>query len=305
MADKFRENMTLLQVNLFQWNEKIVRFGRMIKFSHTVFALPFALSAVILAQRQTPLNLFQFFWILLAMVAARSAAMGFNRIVDASIDAKNPRTANREIPTGTLSMFSAWSFVVASSAAFILAAAMLGSLCFRLSFPFLAVILFYSYTKRFTWLCHIYLGFAISLAPLGAWIAMTNGFTWRVMLLCLALLTYIAGFDILYACQDFRFDRSAGLHSIPARFGIKTALGFSTALHAMAFCCFLAMHSAFSMNRVFLGAVLIIGMLFLAQRLMVRPDDLKQVPIAFFHMNSLVSVTLLAGVLADEMVRRL
>jgi 4-hydroxybenzoate polyprenyltransferase len=287
------------------WKETIIRYGRMIKFSHTVFALPFALAAVILAQRETSLTLLQFFWILLAMVAARSAAMGFNRIVDAPVDRKNPRTATREIPAGNLTIYSAWTFVLISSAAFILAAAMLGHLCFILSFPFLFIILFYSYTKRFTWFCHIYLGFAISLAPLGVWIALTNSLSWQVFLLCLALMTYIAGFDILYACQDFQFDRNEGLCSIPARYGVKNALRFSSGLHFFSFCCFLAMHVAFGMNKVFLIAVLIIGGLFLFERLLVTPSDLKRVPIAFFHMNSLVSITLLCGVLADEMVRRL
>lgn len=212
----------------------IVTYGRMIKFSHTIFALPFALAAVVLAHRQAPITLYSLIWILVAMVAARSAAMGFNRIVDARIDARNPRTAMREIPAGTLSRKAAIIFVAVSGGVFVAAAAMLGKLCLMLSIPVLAVLCLYSYTKRFTWLAHIYLGFAISLAPLGAWIALTNSFHGPILFLSLALLTYIAGFDILYACQDTAFDRQEGLFSIPAQFGIPKALLTARAIHVLA-----------------------------------------------------------------------
>ncbi|OQY52737.1 MAG: 4-hydroxybenzoate octaprenyltransferase, partial [Desulfobacteraceae bacterium 4572_88] len=203
---------------------RILTYGRMIKFSHTIFALPFALSAVVLAQRQYPLVWTDIFWVLLAMVGARSAAMGFNRIADARIDANNPRTSQREIPSGKLELRSAVFFVIFFSAIFICSAAMLGRICFYLAPPVLALLFFYSYTKRFTWLAHLFLGFAISLAPLGAWIAIAKTFSWPILLLSLALMTYIAGFDILYACQDVSFDQKEGLFSIPVHFGTRKAL---------------------------------------------------------------------------------
>ncbi|MCP4718598.1 MAG: UbiA family prenyltransferase, partial [Desulfobacteraceae bacterium] len=205
-------------------NKKIMEYGKMIKFSHTIFALPFALSAVVLAwQTQAP-TFWDLIWILLAMVAARSAAMGFNRIVDASIDKKNPRTAIREIPSGILSQKQASVFVFLSSVIFVGASALLSPLCFFLSFPVLFFLLFYSYTKRFTKYCHLYLGFAISLAPVGAWVAITNSLSAGIIFLSLGLWTYIAGFDILYACQDIDFDREQGLFSLPSKIGPQKAM---------------------------------------------------------------------------------
>lgn len=283
---------------------RIMVYGRMIRFSHTIFALPFALSAVVLACREHPLNWGDIFWILAAMVGARSAAMGFNRIADAEIDAENPRTAAREIPRGKLSLTSAKLFVICFSVIFIFAAAMLGKICFYLSFPVLGILFAYSYTKRFTWLSHLYLGFAISLAPLGAWIAVAKNFSLPILLLSLALMTYIAGFDILYACQDTEFDRKQGLFSIPARFGLKAALGIAKILHFCSFCFFAGIFFAFDMNRIYLLTVLIIGGLFILEHRLVKPDDLKHIHIAFFHVNSMISVILFIGVLADELFRR-
>ncbi len=206
---------------------KILTYGRMIKFSHTIFALPFALSAIVMAWRDQPSSYPVLLWILLAMVFARSAAMGFNRIVDAAIDAKNTRTVIREIPAGLLSKKEAVLFVVISSVLFVFSAAMLSSLCFYLSFPVLFFLMFYSYTKRFTKYCHLYLGFAISLAPIGAWVAVTGAFSWSVFFLSLGLMTYIAGFDILYACQDIEFDKKEGLHSLPSLLGPQKAMTIS------------------------------------------------------------------------------
>ncbi len=275
----------------------------MIKFSHTIFALPFALSAVVLAARHHLPTLSDLFWILVAMVGARSAAMGFNRIADAAIDSANPRTKNREIPAGTLGRGAVILFVAASSFLFILAAGMLGRLPLMLSVPVLASLFFYSYTKRFTWLCHIYLGFCISLAPLGAWIAMTGSFSFAVCLLSLALATYIAGFDILYACQDFEFDRKAGLYSIPAKLGLSRALLISSALHVASFAFFAAIHVAFGMGRIYLATVLIIGVLLVVEHRLVDVGDLSRINIAFFHVNSVISILLFLGIFADEMLR--
>ncbi|GBC63813.1 4-hydroxybenzoate octaprenyltransferase [Desulfonema ishimotonii] len=277
----------------------------MIKFSHTVFALPFALSALILVSRRYPVTLSDILWILVAMVGARSAAMGFNRLADAGIDARNPRTANREIPAGKLSRSAATLFVAIFSGVFITAAAMLGTLCFYLSFPVLGVLFFYSYTKRFTWLAHIWLGFAISLAPTGAWVAIAGHFSWEILLLSLALLTYIAGFDILYACQDADFDRAQGLFSIPSRFGIPKALVMAKLIHGLSYGAFLGLFFAFDMSGVYLMTAGLIGLLLIFEHWLVRPDDLRNVHIAFFHVNSLISITLFAGILTDELLRHM
>jgi 4-hydroxybenzoate polyprenyltransferase len=285
--------------------ERVLAYGRMIRFSHTVFALPFALSAAVLAFREIPVRFLDIGWILVAMVGARSAAMGFNRIADAEIDAGNPRTQGREIPSGKLTRNAAKRFVLFFSLLFIFASAMLGKFCFYLSFPVLFILFFYSYTKRFTWLSHLYLGFSLSLAPLGAWIALTGSFSLEILALCLALLTYIAGFDILYACQDIRFDRQEGLFSIPARFGVKRSLAIAAFLHFTSLFFFLMIHIAFDMRWIYLSTVVIIGFLFILEHRLVKPDDLSRINIAFFHVNSIISVTVFAGILAEELVRRL
>jgi 4-hydroxybenzoate polyprenyltransferase len=284
--------------------ERITTYGRMIKFSHTLFALPFALSAVVLASREHAITLTDILWILMAMIGARSAAMGFNRIVDVGFDAKNPRTLQRAIPAGKLSKSAAGLFVILSSGLFVFASGMLGRLCLYFSFPVLAVLFSYSFSKRFTWLCHLYLGFTISLAPLGAWIALTNTFSWPIVFLSLALMTYIAGFDILYACQDLDFDKKEGLFSIPAILGIKKSLAISLVLHLFALCFFYMIHIAFDMNLIYLLTVMIIGLLLFVEHRLVKPDDLSNVNIAFFHINSAISIILFAGILTDELVRR-
>ncbi len=278
-------------------------YGRMIKFSHTIFALPFALSALVLAQRQVGITTGTLFWIMAAMVGARSAAMGFNRIVDAEYDGNNPRTVGREIPTGKLDKKAAVRFVFFFSLVFIAAAAMLGKLCLYLSFPVLAMLFFYSYTKRFTLFCHIYLGLVIALAPLGAWIAVTGGFSPGILLLSLALLTYIAGFDILYACQDIQFDQAAGLHSIPARLGVPKALGISTGLHLISFFALLGLLPVFHLGRIYLIVVIAIGILLIIEHRLVHPEDLSRVNMAFFHMNSIISILLFAGIFLDYLVQ--
>jgi len=276
----------------------------MIKFSHTVFALPFAFSAVILAQRRHQMIISDIFWILLAMIGARSSAMGFNRIADAKFDAKNPRTSKRDIPSGRLPLSSAVVFVIFFSGLFIFSSAMLGKLCFYLSFPMLVVLFSYSYTKRFTWLSHIYLGFAISLAPAGAWIALAKSFSWSILILSFALMTYIAGFDILYACQDIEFDKDEGLFSIPAHLGVQKALIIASIIHLASFCFFFLIYFVFDMNLMYFFAVVIIGILLIIEHRLVKPDDLSNVNFAFFHVNSLISITLFLGILADELVRR-
>ncbi len=275
----------------------------MIKFSHTIFALPFALSAIVMAWRNHPQSYTDLLWILVAMVCARSAAMGFNRIVDAAIDAKNDRTSIREIPSGLLSKKEAVFFVVISSVLFVFSAAMLSSWCFYLSFPVLFFLLFYSYTKRFTKYCHLYLGFAISLAPIGAWVAVTDTFSWSVFFLSLGLMTYIAGFDILYACQDIEFDKKEGLHSLPSLLGPKKAMTISSLLHAGTLLCLFLMYYTFEMHPVFLAFLLMISILLVIEHKLVKPDNLDHINIAFFHMNSIISVLLFLGVLTQELLK--
>ncbi|MBF0302291.1 MAG: UbiA family prenyltransferase [Desulfamplus sp.] len=285
--------------------QRILIYGRMIKFSHTIFALPFALSAVVMASRDHDVVLSDLIWILLAMVGARSAAMGFNRIADADIDSKNPRTIIREIPSGLLTRKDAALFVAGSSALFIFAAAMLGRLCFILSFPVLFFLLFYSVTKRFTKYCHLYLGFAISLAPAGAWIALTGSLSLSVTFLTLALMTYIAGFDILYACQDIDFDRENQLFSMPAKLGAVKSMIVSSLLHLMTFIFLVCMHFTYGMHPVFFLFLIVIGLLLIAEHRIVRPDNLEKIDIAFFNINSLVSVLLFIGVVVQATIRLL
>ncbi len=285
-------------------SENIKVYGRMIKFSHTIFALPFALAAVVLAQRNSVITLPLLFWIIVAIAGARSAAMGFNRIVDARFDRENPRTAQRAIPAGILSMKSAAVFVTVFSLIFILAAAMISRLCFLLSFPVLLILFFYSYTKRFTALSHLYLGFSISLAPVGAWIAITGRFDLPIIILSMSLLAYIAGFDILYACQDVESDKRMGLFSIPARMGTAAALHISTVLHFISFLCLFILLIVFDLGIVYMVALFLMGLLFIMEHQLVKPHDLTQVQKAFFHVNSAISIILFLGILGDELLRR-
>jgi len=278
---------------------RIRTYGRLIKFSHTIFALPFALAAVLLANRHQPVSWATLAWIVLAMASARSAAMGFNRLADYEFDRRNPRTSDRPLTTGAIDRKSVLCFIFISSSVFVSSAAALGRLCFVLSVPVLLVLFFYSYTKRFTAFSHLVLGFGIGLAPIGAWIAVTGSLTPGIVLLSLALMTYIAGFDILYACQDIDFDRQSGLFSLPARWGASRALTASSLLHAVTFFCLLAVTFAFSLGRVYLLFLALISLLLIIEHHLVRPDRLDRVNVAFFHVNSAISVLLFVGVLAD------
>lgn len=278
---------------------KIQTYGRLIKFSHTVFALPFALAAVLLAHREHPVSPGTVLFILLAMAGARSAAMGFNRLADYEYDRRNPRTADRPIVSGEIDRGSVLGFIAASSAVFILAAAMLGKICLTLSVPVLLVLFFYSYTKRFTSYSHLFLGFAIGLAPLGAWIAVTGGWDWRIPWLSIALMTYIAGFDILYACQDVEFDREAGLFSIPALQGAHHAFRVSARLHVATVGSLLLVWFLFDLGWVYLLFLAIISILLVVEHRLVHPEDLQKIDLAFFHVNSAISILLLAAVWAD------
>ena len=285
--------------------KRSISYARMIKLSHTIFALPFALASLVLASRDHAISLAQLGWIIVAMFGARSAAMGFNRLVDAAIDASNPRTAGREIPTGQISKVQVTAFILISCLIFLLAAYQLSDLCFWLAWPTLAILGGYSYCKRFTWLAHIYLGFAIGLAPIAAWIAIAGSLDGRIVILSLMLLSYIAGFDIMYACQDADFDQAAGLFSIPARFGVGPALGISSALHVLSAGLFISLYWLFSLHFSFLIGAAIIAGLFVLEHRLINPQDLSRIDLAFFHVNSVVSVMVLVSILAGEFGRRL
>jgi 4-hydroxybenzoate polyprenyltransferase len=280
----------------------VATFGRMVKFSHTVFALPFALASVAIAARGHGITLAQIVAILVAMAGARTAAMGFNRIVDRHLDAKNPRTAGRELPTGKVSLFAAALLTAVSAAAFILAAASLGRLCLLLSPVVLVLVLGYSFTKRFTWLCHLFLGLAIGIAPAGAWIAVRGDLGGPALWLVAAVATWIGGFDILYALADRDFDRQQGIHSIPARFGVPGALAFSAALHVGTVLALLAAGRAAGMGIIYFLGVAVVVAIFIYEHAIVRPSDLSRLDMAFFNLNGYVSLVYFAATLTQVLV---
>jgi len=269
--------------------ERVAAYGRMIRFSHSVFALPFALASLALAAREGGVTAGQAAWIVVAMVAARSAAMGFNRLADHGLDARNPRTASRELPRGVLSRGEVWLFVAVSAAVFVLAAAMLNPLCLALSPVALAIVLGYSYTKRFTALSQLVLGLSLAVAPVGAWLAVRGRFDAAPLALAVAVVLWVAGFDTIYACQDAEFDRREGLHSIPARLGVARALLVARALHVGAIAALLALYALVPLHPLYLGGVAAVAALLAWEHTLVRPDDLSQVMRAF-NLNGWVGL---------------
>jgi 4-hydroxybenzoate polyprenyltransferase len=274
-------------VSLFR---KISDYLRLIKFSHSVFALPFAFTAALIAAEGIP-TASQVFWITIAMVGGRSGAMGMNRIIDRKIDAMNPRTRERELPRGIVRTWEAGVFTVAAFAILVFSAYMLNPLCFRISPFVLFVLLTYSYTKRFTWLSHIVLGIALSLAPLGAWVAVQGTFDAEILLLCCAVLFWVAGFDVLYALQDVEFDRTHGLYSIPGRFGIKRSLWIARGFHFITVIMLFSLASVFHLTAIYLAGIFMIALLLVYEHSLVRPNDLSKLNIAFFNMNGYISIT--------------
>ena len=271
---------------------------RMIQFEHTLFALPFALMGAVLAARGLP-PWNQLFWILVAMVGARSAAMTFNRLVDQPYDAQNPRTADRPLVTGSLTRRFAWLFLLAAAMLFVLAAAMLNRLAFILSFPVLGLLLGYSYSKRFSSGTHFLLGASLGCAPLGAWIAVRGDIRLPPLLLGLAVLCWTAGFDIIYACQDVDFDQRVRLHSLPRRWGIARALIASRFLHAAMVLMLAGVGRLLSLGILYYLGVVGVAALLVYEHGLVRPDDLSRVNRAFFTINGYVSVFLFLTTFAD------
>lgn len=276
----------------------------MIKFEHTIFALPFALISFMLAIRHAPggFNGLTLFWIVVAMVGARSAAMAFNRLVDADYDRQNPRTAKRHIPAGLLSRAQVTAFLLVAIALFEIAAWRLNLLCLLLSPVALAAILGYSYTKRFTALCHLFLGFAIGIAPIGAWIAVRGTLDLAPILLGAVVMLWIGGFDIIYALQDYDFDRSSALFSLPKSIGKANALVVSRIMHTLAVALLALIGRIENLHLLYFIGVLVVTGLILYEQSLVKPDDLSRVDLAFFTLNGWVSVSLFAFVLLDRVL---
>ena len=287
---------------------KTVQILEMIKFSHTLFALPFALMGAALAVSKPGVvvsGIKPWVGILICMVGARSAAMAFNRIVDRRIDAKNPRTATRHIPSGVLSTQSVAIFTVVSCSIFLAGTAMFlpeNPWPLRLSSPVLLWLLGYSLAKRFTSLAHVWLGVALGMAPAAAWVAFRGELILTPVLLGLAVTFWVSGFDILYACQDYDFDTKAGLHSIPARFGIGRSLKIASLLHLLMIFMLVGVGIAMPLGWIYFGGVLVVASLLVYEHSLVKPEDLSKVNVAFFQMNILISMGLLCVTLADLLI---
>ena len=274
----------------------------MIKWEHSVLTLPFGLTGAVLAARGIP-NVHTSIWIIVALVAARSAAMAFNRLVDADIDAENPRTKIRAIPAGKLSKQFVLGFVLITSAILIFAAWELNPLAFYLSPVALAIVFLYSLTKRFTRWAHVVLGLAMGIAPAAAWIAVQGSFDPRILLLTGAVVFWGAGFDILYSCQDYEFDRGSELYSVPKAFGIRNALIIARLFHVITVALLMAMIVAFGLGRIAMAGVVIVALLLVYEHSLVKHDDLSRVNAAFFTMNGFISMGFLFFVAADVVLR--
>jgi 4-hydroxybenzoate polyprenyltransferase len=271
----------------------------MIKFSHSVFALPFALAGATLAAMDHVVTVYQVVWIIVAMVAARSAAMGFNRLVDRDVDALNPRTQNRELPRGVIQPRTVAVFIIIWAIVFIGASYNLNPLCFQLSPVALGVVLSYSYLKRFTWASHFVLGLSLGIAPIGAWIAVAGTLDLAPLWLTLAVLTWVAGFDIIYACQDYEFDVQYGLFSIPQRLGLNRALVVSRLLHGVTVVALFAVKWAFGLQTVYLIGVVVVTIIIVYAHTLVRADDLSKVNMAFFTTNGIISIVYFVCTISD------
>jgi 4-hydroxybenzoate polyprenyltransferase len=267
----------------------------MIKFEHSVFALPFALVGALLAARtggDLP-TWRQILWIVVAMVGARSAAMTINRIADRAYDARNPRTANRALPKGELSVGFAWAFTIAASALLVVAAWQLNPLALKLSPVALAVLFFYSYTKRFTSWAHFVLGFCLGMSPAAAWIAIRGSLDWRMLILCAAVTLWVGGFDVLYACQDVEFDKEAGLYSIPKKFGVANALLIARAMHVAMVGLLAWLAVSFGLGWPAWAGIGVVAALLTYEHSLVKPNDLSKMNAAFFAVNGYISLLFL------------
>ncbi len=282
--------------------QTIQKVGSLVRFSHTIFALPFALAAIVLASPYGDVSAWRVAVIVLCIAAARTAAMAFNRLVDRDIDAKNPRTADRELPRGVLSVGFVRALVVVSSLAFVVGAALLGRLPLLLSPLALGLALGYSYVKRFSSLCHLVLGAAIAFAPGGAWIATGAPVTLPPWLLVLAVASWVGGFDILYSLQDESFDKGEGLHSIPAKLGVVGALWVSALLHVLTAACLVGVGVALERGPAYFVGTALVGAILAYEHVIVKPSDLSRINKAFFDLNGYISVAFFVCVLLDRVL---
>ena len=285
---------------------RLARWASFVKLPHTLFALPFALVGVVLASFAQPVGATTVGWVVLAFTAARFAAMGFNRIVDRDVDAANPRTAMRELPSGALALGEARASVAVAAALFVGAAAALNPLCLALSPVALGWVFLYSYTKRFTRWSHLVLGLGLGIAPVGGYLAVTGTWSepwWLLGALALGVTAWVGGFDIFYALQDERFDRMTGLHSVPVAFGARRAIGIARALHLLAVAMLGAVAAAVPAGAAWIGAgVAVVAALLLWEHRLVRPGDLSRLDAAFFTMNGVISITFFAFVLLARLL---
>jgi len=274
-----------------------IRFSKMIKLGHTLFALPFALSAILLAYRQgNSLSFETCFYIILAFIGARAFAMGFNRIADRKFDAQNPRTKNRELASGNISLFASIFYTAFFGLLLVFSAYMLNPLCFYLSVPALAFLAFYSYTKRFSALSHYVLGVAIAMAPIGAWIAITSSINLGIIVFSMALLFHISGFDLLYSLQDEKFDKENNLFSIPSKFGGRFAKRLSLMTFALALICLFLTGFLFDLNFIYFLGILIIGFIYFSEHIVIKFSALRHIKLVFFNMNVCISLLIFIAI---------
>lgn len=282
--------------------KKVKTFAEMIKFEHTIFALPFAYLGAFLAQRQVP-TASQIFWITMAMVGARTAAMALNRLIDRHLDAENPRTANRAIPKGLVSVGETLLYIIISFVLLLVSAAELNPLCVKLMPVAVLFLVFYSYTKRFTWACHLVLGITDGLAPLGGWIAITGKFSWEAIFLFIAVSTWIAGFDVIYACQDYQYDKDNGLHSIPVSFGMRNGLIISVFLHLLTVLFFVMLGINLQLGLLYWIGLVISIFVLSYEHTLVKPNDLSRMNAAFFNLNSIISLIMFVFTLGEVLFK--
>ena len=300
LASAVREGQTLRGHGL------LLRLANLVRLPHTVFALPFALVGVVLASYVAPITWSDVVWVVVAFTTARFAAMGFNRIVDREIDALNPRTRSREIPSGTMSVREAAVAVVIASVVFFVAAWQLNTLCFKLSPLALVWVLFYSYTKRFTRWSHLVLGIGLSIAPVGGYLAITGHWSdpwWMLIALATAVATWVGGFDILYALQDVSFDRENGLYSVPSTFGEANALGIARILHLTTVVALVVAGLGAGAGVVYFAGVAVAGQLLFYEHSLVKANDFSRLDAAFFTMNGVISIVFLGFVFTERLLR--
>lgn len=282
--------------------KSLIEFFKMIKLEHSLFALPFAFTGMFIAAKGIP-SLHIIIWVTIAMISARSAAMGLNRLIDAEIDKENPRTSDRSIPKGLITKKKTLIYIIISLLIYFISTYMLNKLTFILSPIPVLIFILYSYTKRFTNLCHIVLGIALGLAPIGAWIATTGNIEISAVILGLSVLLWVAGFDILYAIQDIDFDRKQGLYSIPSVMGVYGALIIARILHTLSFLLFITLKFTASLGSIYLAGILISGAFMVYEHSLVSKNDLSKLNLAFFNINAYISIIILIFTLADILVR--